>query len=291
MIELFASDLDGTLLGALHAPGRIVKAAIRTATEAGFHFALATGRTFRSPHDFGFGGVDVEVVCDNGAIVLDREGAVIRHVPVDPEVLEELLRAFPGVPFDCVGLRHSYVTASREAYEAGFRSRGPAARAVDYVKLRAMYTGQVRYPDERLFDQRPEDVLANDICKVNLHLADEARTAEIEAFLAERRDRVVNAPFNPSMFEITEAGVNKGEAIAWLATYLGIPRENVAVYGDGGNDVEMLRRFSAYGHAYATHGASEAARRAAGLALGSNVLYAVPRHVTRTVREQAGHRA
>lgn len=290
MIELFASDLDGTLLGALHMPGRVVKAAIRAVTESGAHFALATGRTFRSPHDFGFEGVDVEVVCDNGAIVLDREGRIVRYVPIDAGVLEELLRAFPGVPFDCIGRRHSYVTASQQAYEAGFLSKGPLARAVDYVKLRAMYKGQVRYPDERLFDQTPADVLAHDICKVNLHLSDAAQAAEVRAFLAERADRVVDAPFSPVMFEVTNASVNKGEAVAWLADYLGVPQGRVAVYGDGGNDVAMLSRFAAHGHAYATHGASEAARKAAGLALGSNVLYAVPRHVMRTVRLQAPRR-
>lgn len=291
MIELFASDLDGTLLGALHAPGRVVKAAIRTVTDAGLHFALATGRTFRESHDFGFDGVDVEVVCDNGAIILDRESNIIRHVAVDPATLEEMLTAFPRAPFECVGLRHSYITGSREAHEAGFRSRGALARAVDAVKLRAMHLGQVKRPDERLYDQTARDVLANEICKVNLHLADEGMARELHAFLGERRDSVVDAPFNPSMFEITAAGVNKGEAVAWLASFLGIAEKCVAVYGDGGNDVEMLRRFSRYGHAYATHGASEVARRAAGLALGSNVLYAVPRHVVRTVHTQVAARA
>jgi hypothetical protein len=57
----------------------------------------------------------------------------------------------------------------------------------------------------------------------------------------------------------------------------------VAVYGDGGNDVAMLRRFS---RSYAPAGAMPRARESASRILGSNVLYAVPCHVMATVRDE-----
>ena len=76
MVGLFASDLDGTLLGATHRVSRPVLRAIRAATDSGRHFAVATGRVMRSPGGFGFGGVPIEAVCANGAIVLGRDGSV-----------------------------------------------------------------------------------------------------------------------------------------------------------------------------------------------------------------------
>lgn len=108
---------------------------------------------------------------------------------------------------------------------------------------------------------------------------------EVASFIAEHPE-VVNAPFNPSMFEVTRAGVNKGEAVAWLAGYLGIREDEVAVYGDGGNDIQMLERFAGYGHAYATSNGSDAAKHAAGNVIGSCATWAVSRHMLVTLRAQ-----
>ena len=124
--------------------------------------------------------------------------------------------------------------------------------------------------------------------KVNAHLQGPGLAQDVHAFLARHADVATNAPFDPCMFEITAAGVNKGEALAWLAARLGIAEDEVAVYGDGGNDVVMLERFR---HAYATANGSPAAKRAAGTVIGSCATYAVPRHVVRTLRAQGSLRA
>ena len=92
---------------------------------------------------------------------------------------------------------------------------------------------------------------------------------------------MVNAPFNPAMFEITDRACNKGESVAWLANYLGFSEDEVAVYGDGGNDIVMLDRFE---HAYATSNGSDAAKRAAGNVIGNCAAHAVPRHMVATLR-------
>lgn len=285
MIKLFASDLDGTLLNLMHETDRTIRDAVREVTESGAHFSVATGRTMRSSQDCGFSGLACEAVCANGSMVLGRGDELLRHVDIDPAVLEEMLRAFPTIPFECVGLTHSLVRGSREAHQEGYRSEGLVRQLVANVVLRGMRREQASR-GERLFDQTIADVLAGPVCKVNCRVADEGLLRELHAFLDEHGDAVVNAPFNPVMFEITNARVNKGEAVAWLAGYLGIREDEVAVYGDGGNDVVMLERFAAYGHAYATHGGTPAAKRAAGQAIGSCVVHAVPRHMVATVRRQ-----
>ncbi|WP_304337889.1 HAD family hydrolase, partial [Collinsella tanakaei] len=119
MIKLFASDLDGTLLNATHMVDPVIVSALRTVTKSGAHFAVATGRTMRSPNDFGFHGVGIEAVCSNGSIILDRDGNTIYHSDVDKGVLEEMLRTFPQVCFECVGLDRTYVTGSPQDQLAG----------------------------------------------------------------------------------------------------------------------------------------------------------------------------
>ena len=278
MIKLFASDLDGTLLNAAHLVDPVILSALRTVTDAGAHFAVATGRTMRSTSDFGFRGAPIEAVCSNGSIVLDRESRVIRHRDIDPSFLEELVRSFPQVIFECVGLERTYVTASYEEQQASFASDGGLA---SQVKMAALRFRRRRMRSECEYGCSIGDVLSRDICKVNARVADPALDAELRAFLAENERTVTNAPFSPVMFEITAAGVDKGEALGWLAGYLGIAPEEVAVYGDGGNDIAMLGRFE---HSYATSNGSEAAKRAASAVIGSCALHAVPRHMVATVR-------
>ena len=101
MIGLFASDLDGTLLGATHRVGRQVLSAVRVACDSGRHFAVATGRTLRSTDDFGFSALPIEAICANGAIVLGRDSEVMYHVPLDADFVGELLESFPQVSFEC----------------------------------------------------------------------------------------------------------------------------------------------------------------------------------------------
>ena len=276
MIKLFASDLDGTLFNILHETDGGILRRLRRTIEAGRHVALASGRCVRRTAELGFGDLPIESVGANGAHVVGRGGEVLRHVTIDPAVIEELLTGFPAVCFNCVGRDHTYVRGTREQHASGYlMPRGLAGVILRYRMSRAVRT------DEERFDCGNADVLAQDICKLNFRVPDPGMRREMEAFVAERSDVLVNASFDGDLFELTDARVNKGEAVAWLAGELGLSEDEVAVYGDGGNDLAMLERFD---HAYATSNGSDAAKRAAGNVIGSCALHAVPRHIVRTVR-------
>lgn len=280
MIKLFASDLDGTLLNAVHQVDHKILRCIREVTDSGCHVAVATGRTMRSTREIGFGPVEIEAVCANGSIILDRTGRVIRHRAIDPVFIEELLRAFPQVCFECVGLSGTYVTGTLAEREAGFSTDGLFMRIVmSGMRRRArVLAGGFRY------GQGLAEICGEDICKVNARVLDPGLDRELQAFIVDHADMAVNAPFNPVMFEITAASVNKGEAVAWLTRHLGFSEDEVAVYGDGGNDIAMLERFGRFGHAYATRNGSDAAKRAAGQVIGCCASHAVPRHMARVAR-------
>lgn len=280
MIKLFASDLDGTLLNAFHRVDRTVASAVREVIDAGAHVVLATGRTLLSGSELGFGDLPVEVCGANGAIIADRDG-VLRTLAVRPELLELLIPAFPGICFECVSLDGMFASASAELREAGFASDPPWRR----IALRGMRRLQAK---SIRFDVPLAQILEHEICKINCRVADPGLAAELSAFIADHAHLVVNAPFSPAMFEMTDPSVNKGSSIAWLAGHLGLAEDEVAVYGDGGNDIAMLERF---GHSYATLNGSSAARRAARRTIGPCALHAVPRHMVATVRRERGQTA
>ena len=277
MIKLFACDLDGTLLNYFHKVDGTVIKAVRAVGEAGLDFSVATGRTMRARQrvDFGFGGLRMHAVGMNGAMVFNAEGELIYAKPVDKAFLEELLRAFPDLGFECIGYDRMFVTDSREHHAAYGGRKGLMG-----LVMRPMRS---KFLADSVFDQTPSDILSRDILKVNCHVHDPAREHELKAFVAEHADTVVNAPFDPVMFEITDKDVNKGTAVMHLANYLGIREDEVAVYGDGGNDLEMLERFE---HSYATSNGSDAAKQAARTVIGNCAFHAVPRHILATLRAQ-----
>ena len=278
MIKLFASDLDGTLYNSLHQTDRGILHRVRRVIRAGRHVALATGRWSATGAELGFGDLPIEVVSGNGAFVYGADGKLLRSVEIDRHVVEELLRTFPSCCFVCVSPDGTFVRGSRESQLAGYLpSPGVMGRIVAWRFRR-------RGPStDMLYDQTASNVLAHPICKINCRELDPGIKAEVSAFVAEHSDALVNASFDGDLFELTEASVNKGEAVAWLAGKLGISEDEVAVYGDGGNDIAMLERFD---HAYATSNGSEAAKRAAGNVIGSNALGAVPRHMLATTRRE-----
>lgn len=276
LIKLFASDLDGTLYNGLHQTDGGIVRRLRRVVGAGRHVALATGRWSSTGAELGFGDLPLEVVCGNGAFVYGASGELLRSVEIDPATVEELLRAFPTCCLVCVSADGTFVRGSRADQLAGYLP--PHGLLGRFVAWQARRRGPGA---DMVFDQTEADVLAHPICKVNCRVLDAGLKAELAAFVDERADTLVNASFDGDLFELTEASVNKGEALAWLAGHLGMTEDEVAVYGDGGNDLAMLERFD---HAYATSNASEAAKRAAGNVIGSCTLHAVPRHMLATVR-------
>ena len=278
LIKLFASDLDGTLFNYLHETDGGIRRRLRRTLDAGRHVALATGRCIRRPADFGFAGLPVEAIGANGAHVVGRGGEVLRHVAIEPATVEELLVTFPGVCVSCVARDRTYVRGTREEHAAGYlMPRGLAGIILRHRK------GHSAATEEEIFDQPEAAVLAQDVCKLNFRVSDAGLHRELEAFVRDHADTVVNASFDGDLFELTDARVNKGEAVAWLARELGMGEDEGAVYGDGGNDIAMLERFD---HAYATSNASDDAKRAAGNVIGSCALHAVPRHMLATVRRE-----
>lgn len=278
MIKMFASDLDGTLLNAMHETDRTIRRAIEKATEMGAHVVPATGRAVLPYGEHGFTGLKIDAVCGNGSIIRGHHGSVLKTFTVDPAFTEELLKTFPNICFDICTPDGMFSSGSFEMHQEGYKNDNPVRRII----MRGMRArGGVH--EEHYFDQSISDILSHEVCKINCRVTTPELERELKDFLAAHADTVVNAPFNPVMFEITDIACNKGESIAWLGRYYGIEEDEIAVYGDGGNDLVMLSRFK---HSYATANGTPDAKAAANYTIGRSAFHAVPKHILRTLRTQ-----
>lgn len=280
MIRLFACDLDDTLLNGRHMSDEVIKHALKRIVEEGKYFTVSTGRSCSMEElaEMGMAEEGMYNITMNGSLIRDWKGNVLYSKPVDPEIVRKFWEAFPEVDIRCSGLEHGFVRCSEEE-EMVHRKRMPyltPEREAEIDRHNRLY--------ER-FQATLEDILAEPIMKMNYHIEDEELEARMDAFLAQYRDCVVNAPFEEHAYEITEAHTHKGSGVKWLAEWLGIGLEEVAVYGDSWNDLEMLAMFP---HSYTTSNGIPRAKEIAGLTLGYCQDHAVPYHILRTL-EQEGY--
>ncbi len=130
MIKMFASDLDGTLLNALHEADGTIRRAIRELTRlACTWFPRLDARRCRSA-SMALRAWRLHACCSNGSIVRDSHGEVLKTWTIDPQVTEELLEVFPDICFDCSTPDGMYSSGSFEMHQAGFKKDSPIKRIV-----------------------------------------------------------------------------------------------------------------------------------------------------------------
>ena len=232
MVRLIATDLDGTLLDDDHVsvPQRSL-AALREASAQGISVAVASGRPWCFVQKLvdEMGCVDYALLC-NGASVLDvrsrtwiSQGGL--EEPVWRAVLS-LLRTghFPFFVYSEGGayLERSMVEAAQSQYflTPQFQAEAEKVLTVADCLEDALAGRRVEKIDSFFI---PPDVWAPLLEQLRamggLYLASGLR----------------------NNLEISSAEADKGRALAALCARRSIPPEEVMAFGDGGNDVEMLR--------------------------------------------------
>lgn len=225
MPKLVALDLDGTLIGRDLAISPRVRQAVARMQQAGVAGCLVTGRMYRAAVPFARElGFDAPVICYQGAAIIDPVGdRVLRHTALRNEVVRDLIA----------------VTESDGMYLQLYRndeyySEGRNRFSQMYATLAEMQP--VVVPSLR------ETFAYSDSTKgVAIADADVARV--YAAKLSERfAGRAYVTRSLPEFVEILDPGVDKGDALTFVASRLGIPMSDVLAIGDSWNDAPLLRQ-------------------------------------------------
>lgn len=277
MIKLFASDLDGTLLNIRHESDEVIEEAVNKVIEASRHFTVATGRGLSMVDLKGLND-KVYYICLNGALIASNERKLLKYELIDKEILKELLDRFEDLNLEFIAPNKIYTRLSKEEIIENRRKPDPRMdKNVDWIKK---FMSDVLTNFETSCSK--EDILKQDICKINAHIDPAKDYRKLDEFLEQNKINLVNAPCDDGLYEITKIGVDKGAAVSWLAQYLGIQDDEVAVYGDGGNDLAMLERFE---HSYSPSTGMSKALQVAKNVIGPYEEYSVVNHILDTLKD------
>lgn len=250
--RLVALDVDGTIMRDDGFISEAVIEQVRRIAASGDEITLATGRPVASVIEvLGHLGISPEyVVCSNGAIIIRRDESMERNyrkqfvATFDPTSALHTLRAhLPGALYAVEDEHGTFLYTEILPGETG---DDPNSRRVRF--------------DELLGGQATRVVVV-------------APDAEMEEFFDVMKtlglNHVTYSIGRTAWLDMAPRGVNKATALEQVRRLLGVDRADVVAFGDGRNDIEMLRWAGAAGHGFALGQAPEEVRATASAVIPS----------------------
>lgn len=219
--KLVVSDLDGTLLTPEHRIGDYTLRVLRRLRDRGVNLILASGRHF---HDIRAVSAILRsrayTIAANGAAVYDGNGELIEMAAIDPFCLDFLISdaAFSAVHKNLYRIQDWVVERHEPRLLDYHVESGFAYRVVDFSAM------------------EPEPVL-----KV-FYYGKPLELVELQDYIVEQCGAQVATTFAlPFTLEVMAGGVSKGAALERVRERLQLDVSEVIAFGDGLNDLEMLR--------------------------------------------------
>lgn len=274
MIKLFACDLDGTLLNKFHCADKHSHRAVVEVLKQNKIFVVATGRHLHGTHRKGLSFIDLPIykVCMNGALVRDVNDDVVQSTPIANHIVESIKKNFSGIAAEFITEDGVYIQQSKKQYFFNIASRKSKAK---YVVKHSLALLNKQY--------KPLELMQNPVLKIDAYIPKESDAQRFRNFLNDHTEWVVNAGPNDKHFEITACGVNKQTGLKFLLNLLDIDIDEVAVYGNDINDIEMLSYFP---NAYAPKNAIDSVKKIVCEVVDANSQNGVAHHIIKTLQDR-----
>lgn len=231
-VKMIGFDLDGTLLTSEKKLTPYTMEILQRAIGQGILVLPATGRPLCGvPKELAeYPGIRYALTANGGRIVSLPSKETIHEELIAPEVARKVLNILEK--YDT--LREIYYDGQGYAPEEKLKRIAeylPSAPMAAYVVSTRTPVPDIREMFER--ENRPVDKIQG------LFIRMEDKHAAMEELKAFPEIEVTGALLNN--VEVNAGGVNKGTALVRLGASLGIRREEIMAFGDGANDIHMMR--------------------------------------------------
>ncbi|VVM71769.1 Sugar phosphatase YidA [Pseudomonas fluorescens] len=249
-IRFLLSDMDGTLLLPDHSLTQRTIDAVRSLREAGVLFSLATGRPPKAMlQQIEALGVDLPTAAFNGGTIVNPDGTLLVAHYLPATAALTALSLFADLPDIEVWV-----------FSGGdWLLKDPTGPMVPREQSGLGYPPVVVESFEPYLQRIDKIVAASNNAQLLI---------ELEAQLIPKvAGQAQVSRSQPIYLDVTALLANKGEALATLAKHLGVPLQQTAAMGDGGNDPAMFHRA---GLSIAMGQAEDAVKRQADVVTAAN---------------------
>lgn len=275
MIKLIVSDMDGTLFNEKQEISPLNLAAIREADKQGIHFMIATGRSMDTvaPTAEKY-NLNCSFILMNGAEVRDENKNIISTINIDYDSvlkLSKILNQQGYIP-EYMTNEGAQICGSREDMELNMGYRMMCLDRNHTLTLeKAIEIGKNSvFMDTLTRNDSIEDMLAKkpEIRKMIVFNPDINKNEKNRIELSKEFSDLSIVSSYPENIEVNARYAQKGYGLEKAIEKMGIGKDEVAVFGDGLNDLSMFELFS---NSYAPVNAEPAIRKRAKEIIPSNI--------------------
>ncbi len=212
-VKIIFFDIDGTLLRMGHTePTEKIRYVLEELHRKGIPYYASSGRPpYILPH-FNFDGW----CCFNGGLCQKKDGTILFSKTLDPKQVRIMV--------------DNATKMGKKILLAGADDMGK--NGVDPVLEEYMAIAKAKVPVDPEFEKRLNEPVYQAMIGI--------RRDQLDELLAGTTD-LAGMAWYPTALDIVGKHTNKGEAILTVLEKLGIDRKNSLAFGDGHNDVDMLK--------------------------------------------------
>lgn len=232
-IKLIAFDLDGTFLYDDKSIPEENMRALKTAAAQGVHIVPATGRILSVlPEEL--------MALPELRYMIGANGALVSDIREDKEIYSAV------IPLERALEVYAYADSQELCYDCYLDNHGyMSAHMYDTIQnivtipgiLNLIRTNRTRVDELKDYLRGRGDALQ----KIQFYVSDPEKKARIMAELRKIFPDLRTTSSLPMNIEINGGGASKGQALCALCAHLGIDIRDTIAFGDGSNDLDMIK--------------------------------------------------
>ncbi len=230
--KLIAFDLDGTVLHDDKKFGKATARALEAAAQKGIQIVPASGRLYMGmPEEIRKLPFIHYMIAVNGALVYDvREKKVLYQAEMEKDDVRQAFKELKDIPAICGCYQDNQGWMSREDYD----KIDAYAFLPNLRELMKKIYNPVAHLEDTLLQSEHK------VQKMMLFFADlEAREQAMKDLLEKFPNLAISSSL-PNNIELNAMEANKGAALRFLCSYLGVDIKDSVAFGDGSNDLTMI---------------------------------------------------
>ena len=210
-------DIDGTLVSfKTHAVPAAAKKAINRLKKKGIKVFISTGRAYCDINNLE--GIEFDgYITANGTCCVDSKGKIIAQHLIPVENLEKLALFLKESPFPC-----AFIT-----------DKGNFINYADDLMRSVYQLVNISVPTAKPVSE----IIARDVFQMSAFIDADCETELLTRILTGCN----GSRWHPAFVDINAKNVDKAAGMNSFLTYFGIETKHTMAFGDGGNDIPMLK--------------------------------------------------